>query len=135
MLRPITAKIKTCKQATKPGTNSCSSLQFSFLMPDWLFSCTTITFQNISGVHGFPGLTVFIACNFEVTYKCGSMLSLKVFINFFYSLSGIVHTMNRDYIMHQVVACKRFKATENNKIIRSNSGCGLLWGVVVFERL
>ena len=46
MLRPITAKIKTCGQATEPQTNQHSCLQFSFLTPDWFFSCTTITFQK-----------------------------------------------------------------------------------------
>ena len=46
VLWPITEKIRTCELATKPQTNWCSCLWFSFLAPDWLFSCNTVTFQN-----------------------------------------------------------------------------------------
>ena len=37
------SNIKTRELATKPQTNERSCLQFSFLMPDWLFSYKTIT--------------------------------------------------------------------------------------------
>ena len=46
VLRPIAVKNSTCKQATKPQTNYCCCLLFSFPIPDWLFPCNTITFQQ-----------------------------------------------------------------------------------------
>ena len=46
VLCPITAKIRTCQLDTKAQTNWRSRLRFSFLAPDWLFSCNTITFQK-----------------------------------------------------------------------------------------
>ena len=39
-------KIKMRELATKPQTNYQPYLQFSFLMPDWLFSWKTVTFQK-----------------------------------------------------------------------------------------
>ena len=33
-------------------------LQFSFSTPDWPSPCKTMTFKNISGVHGFVSFTV-----------------------------------------------------------------------------
>ena len=53
VFRPITAKIRRLKVhyliATKPQTNSLLQtflLAVQFLMPDWLFSYNTITFQK-----------------------------------------------------------------------------------------
>ena len=54
VLWPTTAKMRTCKLATKPQTNQRSCLQFSFFMSDWLFSCNTITFQKFLVFTVFP---------------------------------------------------------------------------------
>ena len=136
VLRPITAKIKTCKQATKPRTNSHSCLQFTFLMPDWLFSCTMITFQKYFWCSRFSRFDcILLHAILKLPVSAGVVLCCHWKFLFCYSLRSIVHTMNRDHIMHQVVAYKRFKTRENNKTIRPNSGCGCLWEVVVLERL
>ena len=43
---PITIMFRTHKQTSKPQTNYCCCLRFSFLMPYWLFSHNTITFYE-----------------------------------------------------------------------------------------
>ena len=57
----MTNQCKDHDTRTSHKTTNWSCLRFSFLTPDWLFSCNTITFQKYSwnsGVHCFPGLTV-----------------------------------------------------------------------------
>ena len=43
---PITIKFKIHKQSSKSQTNYRCYLLFSYLMPYWLISCTTITFHK-----------------------------------------------------------------------------------------
>ena len=43
---PITTKFRICKQTSKPQTNYCCCLWFSYLAPYWLISRNTITFHK-----------------------------------------------------------------------------------------
>ena len=43
---PITIMFRTRKQTSKPETNYCCCLWFSFLMPYWLFPHNTVTFYE-----------------------------------------------------------------------------------------
>ena len=55
---PITIKFRIHKQTSKPQTNYRCCLRFSYHTPYWLISRNTITFDNISSVHGFVSFTV-----------------------------------------------------------------------------
>ena len=66
VLWPTTAKMRTCKLATKPQTNQRSCLQFSFFMSDWLFSCNTITFQKY---FWFSWFSLFDCNSEKCTYR------------------------------------------------------------------
>ena len=43
---PITIKFRIRKQTSKPQTNYCCCLRFSYLAPYWLISHNTITFHK-----------------------------------------------------------------------------------------
>ena len=43
---PITIMFRTWKQTSKPQTNYCCCLRFSFLMPYWLIPPNTVTFYK-----------------------------------------------------------------------------------------
>ena len=43
---PITIKFRTREQTSKPQTNYRCCLLFSYLVPYWLISCNTITFNK-----------------------------------------------------------------------------------------
>ena len=66
VLWPTTAKMRTCKLATKLQTNQRSCLQFSFFMSDWLFSCNTITFQKY---FWFSWFSLFDCNSEKCTYR------------------------------------------------------------------